>query len=171
MVSVRKLRSFGLIGPIFKSQKCKMVGWDRLLFQKRRQGITTICCVTTPKSAVLIYFAAETSNHESFHFKLNRCKQNQNTCRSNKNQSYKDLFPDAVNNKHQLFRKVSLSDEAVRRDTVQETGRQCSVTVQTPRCRVFFSFREQQLLCILITCSSLRLDIPNGLFPTSKWIC
>jgi len=137
MVSVRKLRCFGLIGPIFKGQECKKVGRDRLVFQKRRQGITTICCVITPKRTVLVYFAAEASNHEYFQFESKRCKENQTTCSPNKNQSYTDLFPDAVNNKHQLFRKASLSDKAVWHDTVQETGRQCSVMEQTPRCRVF----------------------------------
>jgi hypothetical protein len=53
-LEVKKTHFFGLLHPWI---------WDRYVVPKRRQVITTIRCITSQKSADLIYVAAEAWNH------------------------------------------------------------------------------------------------------------
>jgi len=47
------------VGPIFKGQESSLEEGTDKLPPKRRQGITTTRCITTQKSVILIYLAAE----------------------------------------------------------------------------------------------------------------
>ena len=133
-------------------------------FPETSARITTICCVITPKRAVLVYFAVEASNHECFQFTSKRYKQNQNTRRPNKNQSYKDLFPKIFNNNHCLTKQYDMTPFKKPVDSVQSRNKLRGA-----------EFYLQGTTVTLHINNMLQFTpityIPNGLFPTSKWIC
>jgi hypothetical protein len=160
----------GKCGTIFKSQESKNVGWERKVFPKRRQGIATIRYIITPKSAVLIYFRAEAWYYAWFRVPSNRCKQKQNACRPNNNQSYKGLFPMSSTITTGYFEKWCFLTKQYGKTPFKKPTDSVQIWKKL-RDAEFFSFRKQHSLWILITRSSLCLDIPNGLCPTSKWIC